>query len=405
MAILIIIFWFLLAVVFYTYAGYGIMIWLWLKVQKILGKNKIKDSTAFPHLSVAMIIPAYNEQGVIEQKINNSLALQYPPELFRIVVISDGSVDGTPDLVRKFSNVHLLHEDQRRGKAAAMNRAAAFCRDSDILVFTDANTMINNDALMLIVRHYENGLVGGVSGEKKVLTVEGQAEGESAYWKYESFLKKLDAEFYTIVGAAGELLSVRSRLYRDLEADTILDDFVLSLDVCKQGYVISYEPGAVASELPSANLEEEEKRKKRIGAGAFQGMKRMASLLNIFRWGKLSFQYISRRVLRWAVCPPALPLIFFLNILIVSQTIAPQGLYVVLLWGQMVFYFFAFLGWLITRYKLRKVSLFFVPWYFVFINLTIWVGLYRYLTGRQSVLWEKSERAHRRFTSTDRKNT
>ncbi|WP_336515918.1 glycosyltransferase family 2 protein [Pollutibacter soli] len=405
MDILQIIFWLLLLGVFYTYAGYGIFVWLWLKVQKILGKYKNKDNTAFPHPSVAMIIPAYNESEVIEQKINNSLSLKYPPGLFRIVVISDGSNDSTPEIVKRFPSIFLLHQDERKGKASAMNRAAAFCHDSDILVFTDANTMINPDALMLIIQHYSDKKVGGVSGEKKVLTVDGQAEGESAYWKYESFLKKLDAEFYSIVGAAGELFSVRSKLYRDLQRDTILDDFILSLDVCRQGYVISYEPGAVASELPSQNIEEEKKRKKRIGAGAFQGMKRMSSLLNIFKWGKLSFQYISRRVLRWAFCPPALPLIFFLNILIVSLTNNKPLLYKVLLGSQIAFYVFAFFGWLMTRNKLRKLSLFFIPYYFVFMNFTIWAGLFRYLRGRQSVLWEKSERADRKITYIDRKNT
>jgi biofilm PGA synthesis N-glycosyltransferase PgaC len=203
--------------------------------------------------------------------------------------------------------------------------------DSDVVVYTDANTFLNQDALLLIARHYADPTVGAVSGEKRVMqdVVSDATAGEGFYWKYESALKKWDSELYSVVGAAGELFSVRHSVYTSVEPDTILDDFMISMRIAQQGYRIIYEPDAYASELSSENIQEELKRKVRIAAGGIQSILRLRKLLNPFHYPMLSFQYISHRVLRWTVTPFLMILALILNFVIVIQ--GAHWIYVIIL--------------------------------------------------------------------------
>ena len=170
--------------------------------------------------------------------------------------------------------------------------------DTPLVIFSDANTMLNEACVKKIVTHYANERTGGVAGEKKILRnqdVSAVGEAEGLYWQYESFMKKLDAGLNTVTGAAGELFSIRTALFKELKDDLILDDFVISMQICLQGYSIAYEPGAFAIESPSASLADEEKRKVRISAGAYQSVGYLKECLNIFKHPLLSFQYLSRR--------------------------------------------------------------------------------------------------------------
>ena len=308
-----------------------------------------------------------------------------------MIIIADGSSDRTTEIVSGYPEVELLFEPKRLGKVAAMNRAVDLTKDVDILIFSDANTLLNRDAFIYIVDHYNDPSVGGVSGEKKVISgsqVPGQGEG--LYWKYESVLKKLDSDYYSVVGAAGELFSVRRELFQKVPEYIVLDDFFISLNICRRGLVVRYEPRAFAMETPSFSLKDEKKRKVRISAGAFQSMIILKDLLNISRYGKLSFQYISHRVMRWAVCPFALPLILLLNIIISATGGTP--LYTVMLAAQVLFYLFALMGWLLSGSVAGSFKFFYVPYYFVFMNISVWGGLLRYLNGSQSAMWEKARR-------------
>lgn len=213
--------------------------------------------------------------------------------------------------------------------------------------------------------------------------------GEGAYWKYESLLKTLDAEFYSVVGAAGELFSLRTNLYQPVEEMIILEDFVISLRLCLKGYIVAYEPCAYAMEYASPSLKEEQKRKVRICAGAFQAIVLLKELFNVFRYPALSFQFISHRVLRWTACPVCLPLLFIINLLIV---VAGTGNFFTYLFGaQVVFYLIAFAGWLLADKNIRLTALF-IPYYFIFMNITVYKGFYRYVTKTQNILWEKTKR-------------
>ncbi len=386
-----ILFWILVFIVFYTYAGYGLLL------QFIFPKRKKVILSASHPLNlprIAHIIAAYNEEEFIDQKIINALSLDYPKDKMKVIVVTDGSTDETIDIAERYSEVLHLHKPDRKGKVSAINRAVRLIReDYDILVFSDANTLINKDAIMHMVRRFVNPRVGGVSGEKVVLSHDEDmvhARGEGLYWKYESWLKKLDSDFYSVAGAAGELFSIRQKLYEDMPENVILDDLYLSLLICKKGFIIPYEPMARSTELPSSSIDDESKRRIRISAGAFQTMAMLPELLNIFSYGKFSFQYISHRVLRWAVCPVALPVIFLLNFIILFQ--GGSMFYVFTLFTQLMFYALALGGELFSDHKAGMGKLFFIPYYFVFMNISVWKGFTRFINGTQSVNWEKANR-------------
>ncbi|MGB0429092.1 MAG: glycosyltransferase family 2 protein [Bacteroidia bacterium] len=385
-------FWIALFLVFYTYVGYAILVWFFVKVKSIIKPWQDPEIPIDDNLpTCTLAVPCYNEVDFIKAKAENALALKYPKHKLRIVFVTDGSNDGTPDLLRNIEGVEVFHRDERKGKIVAMNRAMNLI-DSEITVFCDANTMLNQTCLLQIAKHYQNPKVGGVSGEKVVLS-EGEdsasGAGEGIYWKYESFLKRKDAELYTLVGSAGELFSVRTSLFKPVESDSILDDFMISMRLVEQGYKVAYEPKARASETASVNVAEEFKRKVRIAAGGFQSIARLISLLNFFKYGWASFEYVSHRVMRWAVAPFMLPLILLLNIVIVI--IDQSLLFQILLALQVMFYSAAILGWLLEQRKI-KLKILFVPFYFIMMNYAVLAGFKRHLKGSQSALWEKSKR-------------
>jgi cellulose synthase/poly-beta-1,6-N-acetylglucosamine synthase-like glycosyltransferase len=202
-------------------------------------------------------------------------------------------------------------------------------------------------------------------------------------------LKKNDAVVGSLVGAAGELFSFRRELYTELEPDTILDDFVLSLRICAAGFKVAYEPGAWASETGSSSIPEEQKRKIRIAAGGFQAMGRLTSLLNIRKYGMVSFQYISHRVMRWTVAPVSLFLLLLTNILLVVKEAGSW--YQFTLVCQVIFYMSACFGWLGARNN-SKWPYVFLPYYFLFMNWAVFLGWCRFVKGNQSGRWEKSDR-------------
>jgi cellulose synthase/poly-beta-1,6-N-acetylglucosamine synthase-like glycosyltransferase len=306
-------------------------------------------------------------------------------------MITDGSTDATVAKAANAPGITHLHQPLREGKVSAINRAVSAAGETEILIFSDANAMINPDAFLKMVGHFQFPHIGGLAGEKKVVAddlVPGKAEG--IYWKYESWLKQLDSDFHTVVGAAGELFAIRRSLFAPIPQDVLLDDLYLSLMVCQQGKRMAYEPQAFATEGPSLSIADEWKRRVRIGAGAFQSLRLFHPLLNVFRYGKLSFQFFSHRVMRWLVCPFALLLIFIINILLVNQQINP--LYVSTLVLQVLFYLFAWIGFSVAK-RQKGSGIFLLPFYFVFMNLGMIAGLYRYLSGNQTVRWEKSRRA------------
>ncbi|MBT8187076.1 MAG: glycosyltransferase family 2 protein [Croceitalea sp.] len=394
MEILQIIFWVALFIIFYSYLGYGIVLFVIIKIRRALGLAIKFEGNKDYQPEVTLFVAAYNEKDYLKEKVANSKSLNYPQDKVTQLWVTDGSDDGTPELLQKFSDVKVLHQPKRAGKIAAMNRGMKHVK-TPIVIFSDGNTNLGQESINEIVKLFRNPKVGCVSGEKRIYSNESDSAagaGEGLYWKYESQLKKWDAELYSVVGAAGELFAIRTELWQEVEKDTLLDDFMISLRVAMAGYTIQYNPDAYAIESASANVKEELKRKVRISAGGIQSVVRLASLLNIFKYGTLSFQYISHRVLRWTLTPLLLLLLIPINLkLAIDEGIFTLGIYSLLFWAQVLFYAAALLGWFLENRKIR-LKLLFVPYYFFIMNLSVFLGFNRYLRGNQSVNWERAKR-------------
>ena len=384
-------FWIFLFILVYAYLGYGLLLYLLVKCRKNNNESPFGEE-AGEDPEVTLFVAAYNEMDFIRMKMENSFSLDYPKDKIKHVWVTDGSDDGTPELLRTYEGVEVYHQPERAGKIAAMNRGMQFVK-TPIVIFSDGNTLLGKEAIRRIVKLFRDPKVGCVSGEKRIFNKEGAAATEGIYWKYESFLKKLDAKLYSVVGAAGELFALRTHLYRPVEKDTLLDDFIISLRVAEQGYTIQYDPEAYAIENPSANVKEELKRKIRISAGGIQSVLRLKELLNPFRFGLLSFQYISHRVLRWTLAPLGLPIILFCNlaILISEGVLDFSSLYTWLFYLQMLFYLLALLGWVAENRKI-KVRILYVPYYFIMMNVAVYLGFIRFIKKQQSVNWERAKR-------------
>jgi biofilm PGA synthesis N-glycosyltransferase PgaC len=382
------IFWSCLIILFYCYVGYGLLLFIRNRIKFFF--YSFKNGNSFELLPVTLVVAAYNEEAVLLQKIRNCVELDYPRHLLNIIFITDGSTDGSEKIIAKHDFVTLLHQPERRGKLEALKRAMQFVK-TPIVIFSDANTLLNPGCIRAMVRHFANKKVGGVAGEKKILqnnnSLIGEAEG--LYWKYESFMKKQDADFNSVVGAAGELFAIRTELFHAPDDDFILDDFIFSVHVCLKGYKIEYEPNAYAAEAPSLTLVDEEKRKVRIAAGAYQTVNYLRRQINIFKHPRLSIQYFSGRLLRWVFCPIAIALLVITNIgLVLNQ----QGfIFNCFLFTQSIFYLFALAGRLLIAID-RKMGIFAIPFYFMFMNVCLVKGFFNYALGRQPLLWEKSMR-------------
>lgn len=385
-----IIFWICALLVVYTYVGYAVLLAGLVKLREAVRPAK-KHPAPAQTPEVTLLIAAYNEEETVAAKMENCRALQYPQGRLHIVWVTDGSTDRTPDLLARHPGVTVLHDARRGGKTAALNRALEHIT-TPIVVFTDANTMLNPEAIAAIVRCFDDPEVGCVAGEKRVAAAEGAgaAATEGVYWKYESKLKEWDHRLYSAVGAAGELFAVRRELWRTLPEDTLLDDFVSSMLIAADGYRIAYCKEAYALETPSADMGEEGKRKRRIAAGGLQSVWRLRRLLNPFRHGVLWFQYVSHRVLRWTLTPVALAALLPLNIALLRS--AHATFYTATLALQALFYLAAGTGWALER-RGRKGGLLSVPYYFLFMNFNVFRGAWYLATHRGRGAWEKARRA------------
>ena len=392
-----IVFWILLLIVFYTFAGYAVLLAILLPLKKIISKKRPAPESRTSDLPrVCMFVAAYNESSYVDIKVANLLELDYPRDQIQYLWITDGSDDGTPEILKKYPQMEVHHLPERKGKIHAMNRGIQFV-EAPIVIFSDSNTTLCKQAIRIMVETFNDPQVGCIAGEKRIVNrkTDGAAgSGENIYWKFESWVKRMDSELNSVVGAVGELFAIRTALYSEVENDTILDDFIISLRIAGQGYRIAYTPNAYAIETASVNVSEELKRKVRIAAGGLQTIGRLKELLNPFRYGWLSVQYISHKVLRWTIAPIALFSLLFLNffILLNAGTWDFNNFYSIFFYLQAFLYLLALLGRFFERHKVRFKFLF-VPFYFAAMNYASIMGLIRFLKGRQSVNWEKSKRA------------
>jgi len=383
MLILKIILWASLVGIAYTYLGYPLI------VTALARLRPRPHTTADIEPSVSILVAAYNEEACIAAKIENSLALNYPQDKLELVVVTDGSTDRTPEIVRSFASrgVRLLHQPERQGKPAAVERAFPLTR-GEIVLFSDANCFFAPDAVRGLVRHFADPAVGGASGAKRVLD-EGETpsgKGEGLYWRYESYLKECDSVVGSVMGAPGEVWAARRVAYVSPGPNAIIDDFVASLRLVEGGWRLVFDPDVLAYERSTENLRGEWIRRTRMAAGGWQaffmlrGMRRHPSLL-------ARFQYLSHRMLRWMVTPSLFVLALAANLaLVIAQ---PTPLYCALLAAQAACYLLALAGW-IAACRGRRPGWLMAPLYVVMLNAAALVGGWRYLTGRQSAVWRKA---------------
>ncbi len=378
----------IIIIVFYAYFGYALLLRVLLFFKNKEAKEDIHDF--FPEIT--FLVPAFNELDFVDKKVKNGFEMDYPKEKVHFVWITDGSDDGTPEKLKTYPNIQVFHSPERRGKTAALNRAVALI-NTDIIVCSDANTLLNKEALKEITKPFANPEIGAVAGEKKVLKEthdDASSSGENFYWKYESWLKQLEVSFYSGIAVVGELFAFRKSVFTPMPEDTLLDDFVLSLKTIEKRYKIGYSKNAYAMEKASASIAEEMKRKVRIAAGGFQTVFRYPQFLNLFHYPIYAFQYFSHKILRWFFVPTALLVVLLLNVWLVwiEKDLDVYGIILIL---QTIFYGFVLLGWLLQNKK-TKIKMLFVPFYIFMMNWSTFLGMIRYFKGSQSARWEKADR-------------
>lgn len=338
------------------------------------------DAAGLPR--VAMIVAAFNEEAVLGDKLRNTWKIDYPADRFQLVIGSDGSNDGTARLLETCTDPRLRGYcfTARRGKISVLNELVAGC-NADILVFSDANTMFEPDAIRRLVARFADPRVGCVSGEL-CLEQEGGVSGEGLYWKYENWIKRNESRLGFLIGCNGGIFALRRELYRPLPASTVVEDFVLSMRVLEEGHRVVLEAGARAYEPPCPTARAEMIRKVRIGAGNFQALGLTYRLLHP-AYGLRAFAYWGHKVLRWLVP------FFFISALLANLFLLElqvfQVLFILQLAGAAVAVRSYGSGTALPRWT-RPVS------YFYLMNYALFCGFLRFLFRTQRVTWERASR-------------
>jgi cellulose synthase/poly-beta-1,6-N-acetylglucosamine synthase-like glycosyltransferase len=374
------------ALLFYNYFLYPAIV-IALARRKRTGSHAVAQPCNEDLPSVTLVIAAYNEERVIESKIQNSVALDYPRDKLRVLVVSDGSTDSTPGIAEGYARdgVISMHQPQRRGKTAALNRAVAEAK-GDIVVFSDANNMFAPASLRELVKHFADPLVGGVCGLKQIYDSPDResSQGDSLYWRYESAIKEAESTLNSITTADGEIFAIRRTLYEVIDEKVINDDAEITFSLVRRGYRVLYERNAKSFEHASIRIEDDFHVKVRMVSGGFQTLLRhRAFLLPPRSWFAVNF--ISHKLLRW-LAPE-----FMLMIAVTSILLVDHPLFFAALLLQVAFYVLALAGW--SRRNSRQLTaLLYVPFYFCAMNLAALRGLLRFVAGNHSTLWRKAER-------------
>jgi cellulose synthase/poly-beta-1,6-N-acetylglucosamine synthase-like glycosyltransferase len=379
MAVLAALFWFSLFLLVYAYVGYPLLVYVFGNVRP----RQVAKSDCQPHVSV--VIAAHNEASNITQTIENKLSLNYPSSKLEIIIVSDGSTDGTDEIVKGIvqqwpDQVRLLRQDPRAGKTAALNIAITEST-GDIIVFADANSLYKADALSALMRNFSDPSVGYVTGHMIYLNPDGSLIGDgcTAFMRYENFLRQHETELGSVVGVDGGIDAVRKNLYTPMRTDQ-LPDFVLPLAIIRQGYRVVFERSAILQEQALTRRKEEYQMRVRVALRAFWAIHDMKDLLNPLRYGLYSWQLWSHKVLRYTAFVPLL-LVAVLNVVLSIR----NTLYQPILFAQAFFYLSAALGSGLER---TRLSLFGWPYYFVLINMASAHAVLKFLKGEKRVVWE-----------------
>ena len=360
-----------------SYAFYPIVIWAIGRITPL----KFRRADINPYISI--IIPAYNEEKSIERKILNTMALEYPKDKVEIFVGSDGSNDESATLVKKFANrgVQLLDFKANRGKTAVQNDLVRRSK-GEILIFTDAASFLQRDAIKEIVKSFVDERVGCVAGRMRFVDTDPSltTQSQSLYWRYELKIRELESNLGSLIGVDGPLYAVRRDSYVPLE-NNIISDLLTPLLVLEQGKKVVLEPNAIVDENPTLKTGEEFATRRRITLRGLVGLSAYIELLNPFKHPMLAFQIFFHKILRWFVGP-----LVILNVL-ACCALSGHWLFKYILVVYIFFFLAATLGWGADKLKI-KAKILTVPYYFSLVNLAATMGIIDFLRKKQAIAWK-----------------
>ena len=371
----------MLAAILYTYFVYPLVVFAMVKLRGPLPERRAAGGVP----TVSMVVAVYNEAAVIEEKLKNLTLSKYPQENIEFLFGSDGSTDRTNEILARsvVPGLRFSPFGTRRGKVAVLNELIANAR-GEIIVFSDANTFYAENTVQQLVDHFADPAIGGVCG-KLVLKPDPEAlggKGESSYWEYENWLKHLESDYYTILGATGGVYAIRKRLYKPLPTiRSVTDDFVIPLNVVQQGFRVKYVASALAFEKTADSIAGEFRRKARIGAQNFNSIREFAPLLSP-RSGFVSFALWSHKMLRWGV-----PFLGAVMVMTSFMLALHADLYRLILLGEGLFLAVALIG-LLAEKKRFSMGVLSLPYYLVAMNTALFVGFVKFLFRRQQSTWE-----------------
>ncbi len=369
--------WLSLFLIFFAYFGYPLS----LVVLKSFRSRRISREKIYP--MVSLIITAYNEEKRIKEKLQNSLALEYPRELLQILVASDGSTDATNEIVKSYADkgIELLQVKNRGGKENAQKEAIGYA-SGEVIVFSDVATILEPRGLQEIVSNFADPSVGCVSSEDRLVGQDGKPCGEGFYVRYEMWLRRLESDVNSLVGLSGSFFAARKEVCRDFSGD-VQSDFRTLLSSIKLGLRGVSDPNAIGYYLNIADEKCEFSRKVRTVLRGLTVFFRHPEFLNFFKYGLFSYQFFCHKLLRWLV-PFFLLLVLVCNVFLAGSSL----FYLVLFLGQMFFYGIAVLGWFTHAFT----GIWKIPTFFGVVNWAIAVAWWQYLSGKRIVSWTPSQR-------------
>lgn len=375
-----------LAVILYTYLGYPFVLYV---QSKLFPRSVARKYPKHPP-QVSVIIAARNEASKIEDRIKNLLKQDYPPEKYEIIVISDGSDDGTEEIVRKIAGeqtgflpkISCYGYTPSQGKPTALNTGITKAA-GEIIVFTDARQFFTENVITELVANFSDPEIGGVSGEL-IFVKDGTSNIEiqmGAYWQYEKMIRKMESNTGSVVGVTGAIYSIRRELYQQLQNTAILDDVMVPMNIVMQGYRVIFDSSAVAYDVFSKNTIQEWHRKVRTLAGNWQ-MLSLNPALMVPHLNPLWFRFLSHKIAR-IIVP------FFLILLLVTGMLQKGACYNYFTVLQLLFYSAALIAFLIP--STRKFFAFQISYFFCVLNLAALKGFFIWITGGCKTIWTKNK--------------
>ena len=329
---------------------------------------------------VSLVIAAYNEEDRLPGKIENARQLDYPATKLELVFVSDGSIDGTNQILRSQEerNFRTLLLPRREGKASAINQGVALAQ-CDILIFSDAATLFSPDAIKKLVRHFSDPSVGVVCGALQFRANEESRQTEGVYWKYESMLRLMEGRLGATLTASGAIYAIRRVCFRELARDTILEDFIIPMHARKEGFRVVYDPEAVAVDFAASSVAGEFTRRVRLAVGGFRAL---GDLMDTPLEGFSLLAFVSHKLLRWMV--PFL----LIGMIASSCLLLSSPFYRAVVMIQVLFYLWAAIGYLF-EVQAKRVRFGQLGYFWLAMNLAFLVGFWRFLFSHRDSTWQK----------------